>query len=51
MKKIYEHLDDVHVKSYIAYGKAADKKLYYEPEYTTQVSKADMRMPSSRACC
>lgn len=42
MKKIYEHLDDVHVKSYIAYGKAADKKLYYEPEYTTQVSKADM---------
>lgn len=42
MKKIYEHLDDVHVKSCIAYGKAADKKLYYEPEYETQVSKADM---------
>ena len=31
MKKIYEHSDDVHVKSCIAYGKAEDKKLYCEP--------------------
>ena len=35
MKKIYEHSDDVHVKSCIAYGKAEDKKLYCEPEYKT----------------
>ena len=28
MKKIYEHSDDVHVKSCIAYGKTDDKKLY-----------------------
>ena len=42
MNKIYEDLKDVHVKNRIVYGKIADKKLYYEPEYKTQVSKADM---------
>lgn len=42
MNKIYEHSKDVHVKNYVVYGKTGDKKLYYEPEYKTQVSKADM---------
>lgn len=42
MEKIFEHLNDVHVRACVAYGKTADKKLYYEADYKTQVTKADM---------
>lgn len=42
MEKIYEALNDVHVRKYVVYGKTADKKLYYESTFTTQVTKADM---------
>lgn len=42
MKKIYEHSDDVHVKSCIAYGKAEDKKLYCELEYKTLAAQEDL---------
>nr|DAP19037.1 MAG TPA: hypothetical protein [Caudoviricetes sp.] len=42
MEKIFEHLNDVHVRACVAYGKTADKKLYYEVDYKTQVTKADM---------
>ena len=42
MEKIYEALNDVHVRKVIVYGKTADKKLYYESTYATQVTKTDM---------
>lgn len=41
--KIYEDAKDLHVKKYVVYGKAADKKLYYESTYTTQVSANDAK--------
>ena len=41
MDKIYEQAKDLHVRNFVVYGKAADKKLYYEPEFKTQVTKAD----------
>ena len=42
MEKIFEHANDLHVRNYVFYGKTADSKLYYEPEYTNQVDKADL---------
>ena len=42
MKKIYEHSDDVHVKSCIAYGKTDDKKLYCEPEHKTLAAQEEL---------
>lgn len=42
MDMTYEDLKDVHVRAYVVYGKAADKKLYYEPDYKTQVTQADL---------
>lgn len=38
---IYNDAKDEHVANFVAYGKTADSKLYYDAEYTTQVSKAD----------
>ena len=42
MEKIYEALNDVHVRKVVVYGKTADKKLYYESTYATQVTKSEM---------
>ena len=42
MDKIYAGFNDVHVRNYVVYGKSADKKLYYEPTYKTQVTKSDL---------
>lgn len=39
MERIYDQAKDVHVATYILYGKTADKKLYLESSYTTQVTK------------
>ena len=41
MERLYEHANDQHVANYIVYGKEADKKLYLEPEYKTQVGQAE----------
>jgi hypothetical protein len=38
---IYNDAKDQYVANFVAYGKAADSKLYYDAEYTTQVKKAD----------
>ena len=38
---IYNDAKDEHVANFVAYGKAADSKLYYDAEYTTQVTQAD----------
>lgn len=42
MNPIYENASDVHVRSNLVYAKAVDKKLYYEPTYNNQVTKADL---------
>ena len=42
MNHIYENACDVHVLANLFYAKAADKKLYYEPAYVDQVTKADL---------
>lgn len=42
MEKIYERFDDVNVRNFVVYGKAADSKLYYEPDYKTQVTQNDL---------
>lgn len=41
MNKTMEHANDLHVRVYTVYGKAADHKLYYEADFKTQVTKAD----------
>lgn len=41
MNRIYEDAKDLNIRKFVVYGKTADKKLYYEPEYTTQVEQAD----------
>ena len=41
MERIFEDADELNVRKFIVYGKTADKKLYYEAAYTTQVTKAD----------
>lgn len=38
---IYNDAKDEHVANFVAYGKAADSKLYYDAAYTTQVDAAD----------
>lgn len=43
MKKVDQKAADKNVESYIVYGKTADSKLYYEAEYTTQVSQEDLQ--------
>ncbi len=42
MEKIYEQLKDLHIKTFIIYGKAADGKIYEEAAYTHQVKQADL---------
>ena len=39
MEKVYEQAKDLHIRNFVVYGKAADSKLYYESNYTTQVGK------------
>ena len=41
MERLYNDAKDEHVATYVAYGKAADSKLYYDADYTTQVTQAD----------
>ena len=41
MERIYNEAKDQFVANFVAYGKAADSKLYYDAEYTNQVTKAD----------
>ena len=41
MERIYNDAKDEHVANFVVYGKAADSKIYYDAEYTTQVTKAD----------
>ena len=38
---IYNDAKDEHVANFVAYGKTSDSKLYYDAEYTTQVTKED----------
>lgn len=42
MEKIFERVEDLHVRAVVAYGKAADKKLYLEADYKTLMSAADL---------
>ena len=42
MERIYDQAKDVHVATYVLYAKTADKKLYRESSYTTQVTKAEL---------
>lgn len=39
--RVYEDANDQHVRALIVYAKSADSKLYYEPEYTTQVKESE----------
>lgn len=41
MNTIMEHANDLHVCSYLVYGKAADHKLYYEEDFKNQVTATD----------
>lgn len=41
MERLYNDAKDEHVATYVVYGKAADSKIYYDAEYTTQVNKVD----------
>ena len=38
---LYNDAKDEHVANFVAYGKTSDSKLYYDAEYTTQVTKED----------
>lgn len=38
-----EKFNDLHVRTYIAYGNTTDHKLYLEPEHKTQVEQADLK--------
>ena len=40
--KIYEGYSDQHMRAVIAYGKAADHKLYADSAYTVKMSVADI---------
>ena len=42
MERIYDQAKDIHVATYVLYAKTADKKLYLESSYTTQVTKAEL---------
>lgn len=41
MKTIYENSKDQNIRKFVVYGKTADKKLYYESDFKTQVTQAD----------
>lgn len=41
LEKNYANAETNYAKALIAYGKSADKKLYYESTYTNQVKQAD----------
>lgn len=41
MKTIYEDAKDLNIRKFVVYGKTADKKLYYESDFKTQVTQAD----------
>lgn len=40
MMKIFDQAKDKNVAAYVFYGKTADKKLYYESDYKTQVTQS-----------
>ena len=48
MDKVWKRLEDVNVMSVVAYGKKADSKLYYEPEYKTQVTQSEAKAAFER---
>lgn len=48
MDNVREGAEDIHVRSYIAYGNTEDNKLYLEPTYATQVSQADVAYAFAR---
>ena len=48
MDKVWKRLEDVNVMSVVAYGKKADNKLYYEPEYKTQVTQSEAKAAFER---
>lgn len=41
LERIWNDAKDQYVANFVVYGKAADSKLYYDADYTTQVTKAD----------
>lgn len=43
MMKIFDQARDKNVATYLFYGKTADKKLYYESDYKTQVTQTDLQ--------
>lgn len=40
--KVFDDARDKNVANFVVYGKAADSKLYYDSDYTTQVTQADV---------
>lgn len=41
MDMIFDQAKDKNVAFFVAYGKSADSKLYYEAAYTNQVNRSD----------
>lgn len=41
MEKIFEDAGELNIRKFVVYGKTVDKKLYYESDFKTQVTKAD----------
>ena len=42
MDTVRERSEDIHVRTYVAYGKASDHNLYVDAAYKTQVDQADV---------
>ena len=42
MTKVFEDTNDLHVRSLIFYGKTADRKLYRESTYKTQITSDEL---------
>ena len=43
MEPIYEQSKDLHIRNFVAFGKAADSKLYKESTFTTQIKEAELQ--------
>ena len=48
IEKMMIDANDKYVANYVVYGKAADKKLYYDAAYTEQVTQATTKRVSAR---
>lgn len=41
--KIYEHLDDLHIRNYVLYNSGAGVYLYKDPDCTEKISAAELK--------